>query len=65
MKMKTLNGQVYTDFESTALASAEGIPERKGDMFVYRSNRAVAIRIGGGGVEHKFETVNGSIRILK
>jgi DUF4097 and DUF4098 domain-containing protein YvlB len=65
IRMKTVNGQAFTDFESTTLPNAEGLAERKGNMFVYRSNRAVGIRVGGGGVEHKFETVNGSIRILK
>ena len=65
IRMKTVNGQAFTDFESTTLPNAEGLAERKGNMFVYRSNRAVGFRVGGGGVEHKFETVNGSIRILK
>lgn len=62
---KTLNGAVYTDFDSTALAQPSGATERRGNRFVYRSDRHTSVRIGSGGPELKFETVNGEIRIKK
>ena len=61
--LKTFNGSAYTDFDATALpvtASAE----RRDGKFIYRSNRSSAFRIGNGGPELKFDTLNGSIRII-
>jgi hypothetical protein len=62
---KTLNGGVYTDFETTLLPMQTASSERQGTKYVYRSNRFSSIRIGAGGPEHKFDTLNGSIRIIK
>jgi hypothetical protein len=56
--LKTFNGQVYTDFEVSSRAAATAEPERRNGKFVYRSNRLTAARIGQGGPEHKFETLN-------
>ena len=61
--VKTFNGDAFTDFEATALpvtASAE----QRGGKFIYRSNRSSAFRIGSGGPALKFDTLNGSIRIV-
>ena len=63
VRVKTFNGDAYTEFEATALpvtASAE----RRDGKFVYRSNRFSAFRIGNGGPELKFDTLNGSVRII-
>jgi DUF4097 and DUF4098 domain-containing protein YvlB len=65
LSLKTLNGAVYTDFDSTALAQPAGTAERKNGKFVYRQDRHTSVRIGSGGPELKFETVNGEIRIKK
>jgi hypothetical protein len=65
LRFKTLNGAVYTDFDSTALAQPAGTAERKNGKFVYRADRHTSVRIGSGGPELKFETVNGEIRIKK
>jgi hypothetical protein len=64
--LKTLNGAAYTDFESTAAlpATAEA-GERKNGRFVFRSNHTSNLRIGAGGPELSFETVNGNISIKK
>jgi hypothetical protein len=62
---KTLNGQVYTDFDAKALAQSAGSGERRNGKFVYASNRSSGVRIGSGGPELNFETVNGDIRIRK
>lgn len=50
LRFKTLNGPVYTDFDTTLLAKVE---------------RHSNVRVGAGGPELKFETVNGEIRIKK
>jgi DUF4097 and DUF4098 domain-containing protein YvlB len=65
LSFKTLNGQVYTDFEAKALADSPGSGERRNGKFVYASNRSSSVRIGSGGPELNFETVNGDIRIRK
>lgn len=64
--LKTLNGGAFTDFESTALlpSTAEAGSFSNG-RFVYRANRRSTIRIGSGGPELSFETVNGSIQIKR
>ena len=62
---KTLNGGVYTDFEADLRPVQTAESERQGPRYVYRSNRFNSIRIGAGGPEHKFDTLNGSIRIIK
>jgi hypothetical protein len=62
---KTLNGGVYTDFEAALLPTRSEATEKHGTKYVYRSNRFNNIRIGAGGPEHKFDTLNGSIRIIK
>jgi phage baseplate assembly protein gpV len=63
--LKTFHGSAYTDFDTTALPNAAPAAEQRNGKFVYRSNRSTAVRIGSGGPEYKFETLNGSIRILK
>jgi len=63
-KLKTFNGSAYTDFQSTALPTEASSTERRDGRFVYRSNRFTALRIGSGGPELKFETLNGTIRII-
>jgi hypothetical protein len=65
LSFKTVNGATYTDFDATALASPAGTAERKDGRFVYKANRMSSVRIGSGGPELSFETVNGAIRIQK
>ena len=62
--LKTMNGGAYTDFPATALANMPATAERRDGKFVYRGNRSSTVRIGAGGPEYKFETLNGSIRII-
>jgi hypothetical protein len=66
LHLKTLNGQAYTDFEATALlpSTAESGTRRNG-KFAYGFNHTSSVRIGSGGPELTFETVNGDIRIKK
>ena len=61
--MKTMNGGLYTDFEAQPLASqmtAQG--ERREGKFVYRANEHTRVRVGGGGPQFTFETLNGNVR---
>jgi hypothetical protein len=66
LRFKTLNGQAYTDFDATALLpSTAQASDRKNGKFVYKINHTSSVRIGSGGPELSFETVNGDIRIKK
>ncbi|MFL6452315.1 MAG: DUF4097 family beta strand repeat-containing protein [Bryobacteraceae bacterium] len=60
---KTLNGQVYTDFEVSPRAMPAEGGERRDGKFVYHSNRLSGGRAGRGGPELSFNTLNGSIRL--
>lgn len=63
VRLKTFNGEAYTDFDATALPVAASA-ERRDGKFIYRTDRSSAFRIGSGGPELKFDTLNGSIRII-
>jgi DUF4097 and DUF4098 domain-containing protein YvlB len=61
--MKTMNGGLFTDFDSTPLpntVSAAG--ERRNGKFVYRANEHTRVRVGSGGPQITFETLNGNVR---
>jgi len=64
VRVKTFNGQAYTDFDATALPAMSPVSERRNGKFVYRSDRSTGLRIGNGGPEFSFDTLNGSIRIV-
>jgi hypothetical protein len=62
LSFETLNGAVYTDFD----VSPRTMPvqsERRDGKFVYRGKRTMAARVGRGGPELDFKTLNGSIRL--
>jgi DUF4097 and DUF4098 domain-containing protein YvlB len=63
VKMKTLNGGLFTDFPVSALPTMGTPAERRDGKFVFRSNRLTGVRIGGGGPELSFETVNGDVLV--
>lgn len=65
LRIKTFHGEIYTDFETTGLPGGSLEVERKSGRSVYRTNRFTGVRVGAGGPEHRFETLNGTIRILK
>ena len=62
--VKTFNGGIYTDFAVTYLPRVAAAGQRQNGKFIYRSNEFTGIRIGAGGPEYKFETLNGNIRII-
>ena len=40
------------------------LQETEDGKFIYRGDRSTGMRIGNGGPEFKFDTLNGSIRII-
>jgi hypothetical protein len=61
--MKTMNGGLFTDFDAQPMASpAAAAGERRNGRFVYRANQYTRVRVGNGGPEIAFETLNGSVR---
>ena len=64
VRVKTFNGHAYTDFDATALPGLSPVSERRDGKFIYRSDRSTGMRVGNGGPELKFDTLNGTIRII-
>ncbi len=61
--MKTFNGGLFTDFDAQPLANAVAAAgERRNGRFVYRANEFTRVRVGSGGPEIAFETLNGNVR---
>jgi hypothetical protein len=66
LKLKTFNGQVYTDFDVSDLPPKNlAVEERSGRRKIYRRGGSYSVRVGKGGPEFSFDTLNGSIYILK
>jgi hypothetical protein len=61
--LKTFNGQAYSDFPVTYLPAKQAVAERRQGKYVYKSNRFSSVRVGKGGPEMKFDTLNGDILI--
>ncbi len=65
LHLKTFNGKAYTDFDVTAAPrTIPTIKERRGKK-TYRGGDAYVVRVGEGGPRLAFDTLNGSIHILK
>jgi hypothetical protein len=65
LQYKTLHGGIYTDFGLNATPTAVAAQaEQKNGKFVYRSHGYSSGRVGQGGPQLSFETINGEIRIL-
>jgi DUF4097 and DUF4098 domain-containing protein YvlB len=63
VKMKTFNGGMYTDFPVTTLPLESNPPEHVNGKIVFRRNRMTGVRIGSGGPELSFDTLNGDVLI--
>ncbi len=62
-RMKTMNGGLFTDFDAQPVATpVAAAGERRNGKFVYRANDFTRVRVGGGGPEITFETLNGNVR---
>ncbi len=64
VRVKTFHGGAYTDFQTVPLPRVNPAPERRDGKFIYRADRFTSLRIGSGGPELRFDTLNGSIRIV-
>ena len=63
LAMKTFNGGLFTDFDVQPLATNAAVAgERRSGRFVYRGNEFTRVRVGNGGPEFTFETLNGNVR---
>jgi hypothetical protein len=61
--MKTFNGGLFTDFEVQPLPdTAPAAGERRNGRFLYRANQFTRVRVGNGGPQITFETLNGNVR---
>lgn len=63
VKMKTMNGGLYTDFDVSSMPVAATAAENRNGKFVWSSRRMTGVRIGQGGPELQFETLNGNVMI--
>jgi hypothetical protein len=63
--VKTMNGDLYTDFEVTRLANKPVVMEAHGSRRSWRGDHGGSVRIGNGGPELSYETINGDVRIAK
>ncbi len=64
VRLKAFNGKVFCDFPVSYLPPEQPTQKSKGGKFVYKSGDFRGVRIGEGGPELKFDTLNGNIRIL-
>jgi hypothetical protein len=65
LRMKTFHGGLFTDFDVQSLPQPAAVAERRDGRFVYRSNQFALVRVGAGGPELTFETLNGNVRVLR
>jgi len=63
VKMKTQNGGLFTDFDVSTMPVAATAAENRNGKFVWSSRRMTGVRIGQGGPELQFETLNGNVMI--
>ena len=64
-RLKTFNGEAYTDFEVTHVPDIATMKESKKGKYIYKSNKRTRVRVGKGGPELEFDAFNGDIKIIK
>jgi len=65
LMMKTFNGKAYTDFDVVGIPAMKPAARERRGRTVFKAGDAYAVRAGGGGPKLGFDTLNGSIYILK
>ena len=67
LHFKSMHGELYTDFANTEVLPAQITRNKqgKGDGTVYKLTKDTAVRIGKGGPDFRFETLNGDVTITK
>jgi len=66
LRLKTFNGEVFSDFPMKDI-TAPPVPVRENHAGrkVYRSGDSFTVRVGQGGPEMSFDTLNGNIYIVR
>jgi DUF4097 and DUF4098 domain-containing protein YvlB len=62
--LKTMNGEVFTDFEVDAIPSKIKRDIKKNGKNIYRISHTTGVRAGRGGPEFELNTLNGDMFIL-
>lgn len=65
LKLKTFNGEAFSDFDTKQLPGEAGASEKKEGKFVYHQDRFTRVRAGKGGPVVSCDTLNGDILIKK
>jgi hypothetical protein len=65
LRLSTMHGEAYTDFDVASVGVATEVRKAEEGNRYRISDRRRTIRIGTGGVQHEFDTLNGSIKIRK
>jgi hypothetical protein len=67
MHFKSMHGEFYTDFPNPEVLPAQVTKnqEGRGNGTVYRLSKATAVRLGKGGTDLQFETLNGDVTVTK
>ncbi len=67
MHFKSMHGEFYTDFPNAEILPAQVTKnqEGRGGGTVYTLSKATAVRLGNGGPDLRFETLNGNVTITK
>jgi hypothetical protein len=66
LSLKTFNGGLFTDFDTTPLPTTAERAERSDrPKYVYRRGGVTKVRVGAGGPELAFDTLNGDVRIQR
>ncbi|MBL8211684.1 MAG: hypothetical protein JNK87_13275 [Bryobacterales bacterium] len=63
LKFRTLHGEVFTNMPAGAVTNEAPTVEMSNGRRRIRNNQRFSVRVGGGGPEHSFETVNGNIQV--
>jgi hypothetical protein len=66
LQLKTMHGELLTDFDVEPLPmQAQATRSTAKGRYVYKAGGATRVRVGRGGPELNFETLNGDVRILR
>ena len=67
LHFKSMHGELYTDFPSPKMLPAQVTKNQQdqGSGTVYKLTKETAVRIGKGGPDLRFETLNGDVTITK
>jgi DUF4097 and DUF4098 domain-containing protein YvlB len=67
MHFKSMHGEFFTDFPNAEVLPAQVTKnqEGRGGGTVYKLSKATAVRLGKGGTDLRFETLNGNVTVTK